>query len=100
MRSPNKPPGGEVWNHSAGFKIRFTNHYLHTIKKGRLRRAFAVDYQKVFKAAEKWKNRVCLAVVNGYQVIFIWETKEQELTFITVLAPGHFVTRPVVRVLL
>lgn len=100
MRDPNKPPKGEVWNHSAGFAVRFTRHYLDTLRRGRLRRSFVIDYEKAFKVAKRWKNRTCLAKVNGYQVIFIWETKPQELTFITVLAPGHFVTRPVVRVLL
>lgn len=100
MRRPDRLPGGELLTHQAGFKVRLTWHYLHRLKGGRLRRAYAIDYVKAYEAARRHKNRPCLAVVNGYQAIFIWETKPQELTFITILAPGHLPTRPVVRVLL
>lgn len=98
--SRKKITAAEVLEHSAGFRVRLTKHYLITIAKGRLRRNFVVDYKKAYAVGKRWKNRVCLARVQGYQVIFKWDTKAKELIFITILAPGHFSTRPVVRVLL
>lgn len=99
MTNPGQQPGGEVLNHSAGFKVRLTNHFVRQ-RRRRVRRVLAIDYVKLQKAARRYKNRDCQAVINQYQVIFTWNSRDEELVLITLLLPGHFLTKPVVRVLL